>query len=175
MLPRYFTAFTTSVALSVLAAATPATAADFKSSEDFAAKATVAGLFEIKSSQLALERSQDPQVRAFAEQMISDHTKADSDLKKAMTSSKIDTKILPTKLDDKHQRVYDELTNLPADKFDEEYMEAQDDAHEEAIALFKSYAGSGDSTALKQFANDTLPTLRTHADHVEKIDDDVDD
>lgn len=171
---RLFTILKTGAALSVLLA-TPSVAADFKSSDDFAGQATIGNMFEIKTSQLALERSQNPDIRAFAEKIIADHTKAGADLKAALASSKIDTKVLPTKLDDKHQRVYDELVNTPADKFDTAYVDVQDDAHEETIALFKSYTNTGDSTSLKQFAQNTLPTLKVHAQHVDKLDDKIDD
>ena len=169
-----FMTLATTLALSSFLSA-PAMAKDFKSSDDFAKQATISGLFEIKSSELALTKSKDEQVRALAKQMIADHTKANEELKAALKTSKMDITMLPSALDDAHQKVYDSLVNSSDLNFDDQYMEAQDDAHEEAIALFKSYIDKGDSTALKQFAEKTLPTLQMHEKHVEQVDDDIDD
>src|SRR5690242_19594464 len=56
----------------------PATITD---PQQFATKAGAAGLFEIQSSQLALTKLQNADIKAFAQMMIDDHTKAGSALK----------------------------------------------------------------------------------------------
>lgn len=48
--------------------------------QDFANQAASGGLFEMKSSELALQRAQDDGVRSFAEMMIRDHTANSGDL-----------------------------------------------------------------------------------------------
>src|SRR3954447_10075822 len=54
--------------------------------QDFATKAGAAGMFEIQSSQLALSKSQNADVKAFAQKMVDDHTKAADELKTAAAS-----------------------------------------------------------------------------------------
>ena len=39
-------------------------------------------------------------------------------------------------------------------------------AHADAVALFSGYATNGAEGALKDFAAQTLPTLKTHYEHV---------
>lgn len=59
---------------------------------------TRADLFEVKASQLALQRSQDPAIRKFAQQMVSEHTDATNKLKLEINKAKIDVDV-PEKLD----------------------------------------------------------------------------
>jgi putative membrane protein len=47
----------------------------------FMRQAAQAGVFEVKKSKLALDRSHNRHVRDFAAQMIRDHTKANQELK----------------------------------------------------------------------------------------------
>ena len=58
----------------------PATVSD---PQEFVTKAAGAGSFEIQSSQLALTKSQNAGITAFAQMMIDDHTKAAEGLKTA--------------------------------------------------------------------------------------------
>ncbi|MNM92092.1 hypothetical protein D3C81_1044140 [compost metagenome] len=50
-------------------------AAHAASNNSFIDEAVSAGMAEIQTSQLALEKTESAQVKAFAEQMIKDHTK----------------------------------------------------------------------------------------------------
>ena len=56
----------------------------------FTFKASVGNNFEIQSSRLALKNSSDPEVRAFARRMITDHVKAQHGLDRAAVSSGAD-------------------------------------------------------------------------------------
>src|SRR5262249_56710139 len=53
----------------------------------FAKKVAAANTFEIESSQLALEHAQSADVKSFAQQMISDHTKAGEEFKQAIAAA----------------------------------------------------------------------------------------
>jgi putative membrane protein len=127
---------------------------------DFVTKAAQGGVFEVKSSELALTKSGiSPEMRSFAQMMVDDHGKANKELtdlarKKSITAS--------TMLDSKHQAQLDELTALDGDAFDRAYREAQIKAHDGAIELFEKAAKDCDDADLKSFAQRTLPTLKTH-------------
>ena len=134
--------------------------------QQFAETATIANMFEIETSQLALEKATSPEVKSFAQHMITDHTKAGEEMQSAADGEGVD---LPGELDQKHQAKLDKLTGSSADAFDNTYVEEQLAAHEEAVALFKNYAATGTSGALKQFAAKTLPTLEGHLEEVQKL------
>lgn len=127
--------------------------------EQFIVLATLSNLFEIESSELALERSQDAGTRAFAQQMIADHTAQDQRMRATALAANLGNAI-PNELDTAHvQRLGDVQS---ASNFDEAYIRAQVEAHDIAIALFTSYAENGDNPVLQQFAARELPILTQH-------------
>jgi len=134
----------------------------YSSSQDFVQKATIGGLFEVQTSQLALQRSQNDSVKAFAQKMIDDHTKANNDLQALLPSTTVDPKSINQALDPPHQKMLDKLTAASDKDFDGLYIHLQKKAHHEAIDLFSDYAKSGDDATLKTFAAQTLPELQNH-------------
>jgi putative membrane protein len=137
------------------------------SASTFVPTAASANLFEIESSQLALQRSQSPKVKDFAQRMVTDHNLAASKMKAALSEARIPAP--PEKLDAKDQKVYDNLKAAKGAAFDKAYIEAQYNAHREAVSLFGSFAKNGDNARLKALAADLLPTLQGHLDHVSKL------
>lgn len=145
------------------AAATPAAITD---PAQFAATASASNMFEIQSSELALERAVSEDVRAFAQQMIADHTKAGDD----MATAAGEEGVAPaSELDQKHQEILNTLGGLEGEAFDAAYIQAQVQAHDEAVALFEGYAANGSEGPLKAFAAATLPTLQQHQAHVHEM------
>lgn len=142
--------------------------------DEFVQKASVANMFEIETSKLALTRSTNADVKAFAQHMIDDHTAAGTNLKATADKAGYGANVAST-LDEKHQKKLDKLTKEDAEDFDDEYVDAQESAHKKAVKLFKSYADDGDNADLKGFAAQTLPTLEAHKTEVQALEDKVDD
>ena len=69
----------------------------------------------------------------------------------------------------RHREMLDELRTSSDAEFDGRYIEMQTAAHEEAVTLFSAYADGGDVPALQSFARATLPTLRQHYEHVQRL------
>ena len=75
-------------ALALAFASTTAQAADVPSADKtFMKKAAEGGLLEIQASQIAVQKTQDSQVKSFADKMVTDHTKAGDELN-ALAQSK---------------------------------------------------------------------------------------
>jgi putative membrane protein len=134
----------------------------------FVKNARIGGAFEIASSKLALEKTQNPDIRAFAERMVSDHTKADEQLNQTVSNENVmvDQPSSADKLDKKHQGLLDKLRAANGTQFDRLYVQMQQQAHNEAVKLFSKYSKGGDNAALKNFAAETLPTLEDHQKHI---------
>ena len=111
------TLFLSAVASAAILAA-PVVAQTPASTQDFLNKAVPSNQFEIESSELALERADDDDVRAFAERMIEDHTTAAEQLQLAVSEDE-SVEMPPATLDEKHQALVDELSrrcrrNMPS-------------------------------------------------------------
>lgn len=141
--------------------------------DEFVQKASQSNLFEIESSKLALERSKNTDVRAFAQKMIDDHSGAGAGLKTAAEAAGLSGSVA-TALDEKHQEILKDLSEEDAADFDDEYVDEQEDAHRKAVKLFKKYSDKGENANLKTFAMQTLPTLEAHKEEVKVLEDKVD-
>ncbi len=138
------------------------------STADFVNQAAISDMFEIQSSELAVQRG-NAATKAFAEEMITAHKKTSEELKGLVAAGKV-KETLPTKLDSAHQEKLDTLKGLQGADFDKQYRSDQEDAHEDAVSLFERYAEGGDNPALKEWAGKTLPALRHHLEMAEKLD-----
>lgn len=164
-----------SLGLAALIATTSLTVAHAetdKSTKDFVEKAAISGIFEVESSKLALQKSQNAEVKTFAQTMVDDHMKANNELKAAIDASKAGVAV-PTALDDKHAKLLKDLNKKSGKDFDKAYAEAQEDAHDDAVDLFEDYAKDGKNAELKAFAGKTLPTLEQHEEHADDLKDKV--
>lgn len=130
--------------------------------DSFMMKAAMSDMFEIMSSQTALQKSSNEEVRRFAQMMIDDHTRTSEELK-ALAASKNVT--LPTAMSGKQQSMVSKMNAAAAGmEFDREYMKAQVKAHEDAVKLFQKQANDNDEedADAKAFAAKHLPALQGH-------------
>lgn len=137
----------------------------------FAVVAASSDMFEILSSTEARTRATHADVKKFAEQMITDHTKTSTELKGIADKKNI---LLPASPLPMHQRMISALSREEAKEFDETYMEQQVMAHRTTIALFETAANTESDPELKAFAQKHLPSLRMHLDMAKKTKDKVD-
>lgn len=140
-------------------AATTKPAATKNAMPSFAKKAAVGGLAEVQLGKLASDKATDPDVKTFAQRMVTDHTKANDELQQ-LASSKGWT--LPGELDGKHRGTMTRLEKATGAAFDRQYMNAMVADHNADVAQFRSYSKSGGDTELKSWAGTTLPTLEEH-------------
>ena len=126
---------------------------------DFLTQAAEGSMAEIQLASLALTRTQNPEVRTFAQQMIADHSKATDELK-PIAAKKSAT--LPLELTSRHRSLSDKLTKMSGAEFDREYVNAMVEDHERDVQSFQAQAQAGTDAEVKEFAAKTLPTLQSH-------------
>lgn len=140
------------------------------SASGFIRQATIGNEFEVRSSQLALSKTRNEAIRQFAQRMVDDHSKAAQDLSSvASTIPNVGSEMAGAQLDSEHTALLDKLSGATGQDFDEQYVKDQVKAHDDAVNLFKSYAGAGDNQALKDFASRTLPVLQSHQHDIDQI------
>jgi len=130
------------------------------STQDFVTEAANSDMLEIESSKLVAAKG-DAKDKAFAEQMIKDHTATSAELKALVSSGKVQVN-LPAAMDKAHGAKLDKLGSLSGADFSKAYEDMQVSAHKDAVSLFERYAKGGDNDTLKGFAAKTLPHLREH-------------
>ena len=135
------------------------------STQDFVTKVAISDMFEIQSSKLAAKRGNE-NIRAFAQQMVTDHTKTTEELKSMVGKAKAK---LPTEMDGDHKQKLAKLEKASGNDFDSMYASMQVQAHEEAVKLFEGYSSSGDDAQLKAWASKTLPALKKHLEHAKQL------
>lgn len=94
--------------------------ANIGKAQDFVNAAGQAGLVEIRTSEMALEKSTSPDVKAFAQLMIDQHKAAGDKLKAAASATAL---AMPSEtLDDFHMRRINDLVETDGDAdFDADY------------------------------------------------------
>lgn len=126
----------------------------------FVRKATAGNLFEIQSSRLALTRSRDNRVRSFARHLIEDHRMAGRQLRASLRRAGL--RRPPERMDARHLNLLAQMRDTRRREFDNAFVEAQIEAHRNAISLFRGYARTGQNPQLRQFAHSALPVLEGH-------------
>ncbi len=127
--------------------------------QDFVTEAAQSDMLEIESSKLVGAKS-DSKDKAFADQMIKDHTQTSTELK-GLVGGKVQAS-LPTSMDQAHQDKLDKLKKLDGKDFVSAYEDMQVSAHKDAVSLFERYSKSGENADLKDWAGKTLPHLQGH-------------
>jgi putative membrane protein len=124
--------------------------------QQFMDKAGQAGATEIALSTLALSRSSDAQVKRFAQQMISDHTRLARNLDVIAKRHDITE---PATAD---ASIVGSLQNLQGSEFDKAYIEKALEGHRKAVELFRNESESGSDALLKSAAARALPIITHH-------------
>ncbi len=132
----------------------------------FIIQASIGNLQEIQIAKLALQRSTNSEVKAFANRMIADHGTAQAQLMKIIKSRnfQIPAAATDTPVDDLM------LKNLPQKDFDRMYVHMMVPDHRQTVLLFESYAWTGKDPEVRAFAKQTLPTLKEHLNAIVAID-----
>jgi putative membrane protein len=124
-------------------------------------------LYEIQSSQLVLETTQNPDIRRFAQMMVEHHTKTTRDAAAAALRAGI-TPPTPM-LDAPKTAMLASLGKFEGVERDHLYLAQQMMAHKEALGLMKTYAETGDTPELKAAAQATVLIVQSHLSMVERL------
>jgi putative membrane protein len=115
----------------------------------FMKKAAKGGMMEVAMGKLAEEKAQSEDVKSFGKRMVTDHSKANDELKKIAAEKNVK---LPAK---------EPTVSWSSDKA---YMDAMVKDHEKDLAEFKQEASNGSDPDVKKFADDTAKMVQEHLD-----------
>ncbi len=128
--------------------------------EEFVDSVAQSDGYEMAAAQAALAQSRHPQVRAFAEVMISDHERLLQSLQDAARAAGV--KPPNPRVGGDQARFLAALQGLRGEAFDREYARQQMLAHTSALTVMRSYAEKGSDTTLRRMAASAVPTIERH-------------
>ena len=133
---------------------------------DFLNKAGQGGMAEVELGKLAVAKAQSPEVKAFGQKMIDDHSKANNELKELAVRKNF---VVPSDVSPSQKSMIEKLGKLSGADFDKAYVDAMVDDHETDVKLFKDEADGGKDGDVKAWAGKTLSTLQMHLDMIKGI------
>lgn len=147
------------VALMLLTFSNLSMAEDEISAQEFIDQASAAGMAEIQTANLALEKAQSVEVKNFAKKIISDHTNLNEELKRLAKKKALPLADEASMMDRVKEKA---LETREGESFDEGYANNQVSAHEEAVELFRNAAANIQDKDLNMFAKTKVPILEQH-------------
>jgi putative membrane protein len=124
---------------------------------------------QIATGHLALEKSQSPAIKEFAQRLIAEHTEHLDELI-VRTGIRPDTEVAATAIpggfvSPDQAAAFQQLKDAQGTEFDRKYVDLQVNAHQRVLVLFDDYAKYGDDWYMTEFAGRLEPKLRGHIDH----------
>jgi len=122
---------------------------------------------EFQAAQLALQRSQNQNVRNFAQKMITDHTYVQDTLNQiAQMHPHLP---LPQTLTEQNREVLDQLARLNGPAFDRAYMNTMVQANSVMIGELNSQLTQGWDQHISAWVQNTRPILLQHSDVAQQV------
>src|SRR4051812_25789702 len=129
--------------------------------KDFIMEAAKGGMGEVEMGKVAGQKAKSAEVKSFGQQMVTDHTKANNELKALAKKKGITLDVKP------------EMENFSDTDFDKDYAKEMVKDHEKDVSEFEKEAKNGKDPEVKAWANKTLPTLRHHLEMAKQMQDKV--
>jgi len=134
--------------------------------QDFMMKATQANLVEIDTARSATQKSDNIDVREYANMIQSDHTGALANLADLMKDKNLpQPNTLPTDAKENIAR----MNGLTGPEFDREFVNLMVADHEKAVEMFRDQSTTTQNPDLKKYVEVVLPKLEMHLDKAQRL------
>ena len=138
------------------------------STEDrvFVSDALKGGMVEVQLGQLALQKSNNADVKQFAQRMVDDHTKLGEQMKPIAQQIGVKVPDGPSKKD---KALIAKLEALNGDDFDKAYVKDMVKDHKADLNDFKTEAQNGSNPIVKQAATQGSQIISEHLQMIQQI------
>jgi putative membrane protein len=134
--------------------------------QDFMMKAMQAHLAEVDVSRVALQKSDNREVRDYANMIESDHKHAMEDLADLMKDKNVPQ---PNTLAAQTQQDIGRTSNLTGPEFDREFMNMMVMDHQKAVEMFRDQQAIVQNADVKDYVEDMIPKLEMHLDKARRL------
>jgi putative membrane protein len=132
----------------------------------FVKKALQGGMAEVQLGQLTLQKSNNDQVKQFAQRMIDDHTKLGEQMKPVAQQLGVSA---PNDLSKKDKSTIAKLQGLSGPAYDQAYIKDMVKDHKQDLSDFQTEASSGQDQTVKDAANQGSKVIAQHLQMIQQI------
>jgi putative membrane protein len=132
----------------------------------FVAKAMQGGKAEVELGQLTLQKSQNEQVKQFAQRMIDDHTKLNDQMKPVAQQLGV---TVPNQVSKKDKQTMAKLQALSGPAYDQAYIKDMVKDHKQDLSDFQMEASSGQDQTVKDAATQGSQVIAQHLQMIQQI------
>jgi len=132
----------------------------------FVKKALQGGMAEVQLGQLTLQKSNNDQVKQFAQRMIDDHTKLGEQMKPVAQELGVSD---PNDISKKDKSTIAKLQGLSGPAYDEAYIRDMVKDHKQDLSEFQTEASSGQDQTVKDVANQGSKVIAQHLQMIQQI------
>jgi putative membrane protein len=132
----------------------------------FVKKALEGSMAEVQMGQLALQKSNDDQVKQFAQRMVDDHGKMVDQMKPVAEQMGVKVPEGPNKA---QMKSMDKMKGLSGDAFDQAYIKDMVKDHKKDDSEFKQEAQSTQNPQLKPLVTQGAQIIETHLQQIQQI------
>ena len=123
-------------------------------------------LSEIEIGKLGLAKSANPEVKKFAQALVTDHTKALEELN-ALANKK--TISIPTTITEEGREEYNKLDKYTSAEFDKKFIDLTTDDHEKAVDKMTEIAQKATDADIKTWSSRQITVMLEHHEIVKKL------
>ena len=134
--------------------------------EQFVRNAAEASMSQVDIGKVAEQRSQNPEVKKFAQMMVEEHSKLTEQLKQLGMSENVN---LPTSVTRDDANAHRSLAAMNGPTFDRQYLGRVNSELHRQLGEFERGASLGTKPALKDYAQRTQPTLQAEIQQVKQL------
>jgi putative membrane protein len=132
----------------------------------FVHSATLNNAAEIALGQLAFDSSQTPEIKAYGQQMVNEHSQLQGELEALASSMNIPT---PDTLEQRHIQLMNDLRTRKGRSFDSLYIHSQVPDHQNALVIYGNTHGLGNNNQLKDYSRNAIPILLQHLQEAQNL------
>lgn len=133
---------------------------------NYVVMASMSNNAEIAAGQVAATKATNAMVKTYGQQMVSEHTPAQADLKSRVSALSLTA---PDTVDAEHKALMVKLNSLSGYSFDTAYMNSQVKDHAKTVDIFNTEINGGNNTSIRGFAIDNLPHIQMHYNKADSL------
>jgi putative membrane protein len=146
---------------------TPSSARLGSADQQFLKDIARGNIAEIETARLAQTKTQNEEVKQYAQQMIDDHTRVLNEVQQIAQAKGV---TLPTEMDRKHKSMSERMSAMSGEEFDRAYMKnAGMGDHKKMQQLLSRVEKRAKDPDLKAFAAKTRPAVEQHLHSAQQL------